>query len=210
MKSILMLGCLAALSGSAAALESSALLSSFNAAAALTRQAKENFQRPIGMMVAGSPAASGPIVSQPGESPFVTLERFYKESNTAANLADFDELGKTSTQECVDAYPDNANLTRSQVKRVSMTTPGNGPLFPEKKEEKLIYSSGRGNSSSLFKYTEMSRTSTDFVLTLAKNSAIGGTPAVINLRKSGGLIAFQVTLYRGESKEATHYGYCFR
>ena len=66
------------------------------------------------------------------------------------------------------------------------------------------------NAASVLARQSMSATPTDLVSSVAKNPVVADSPSVCRLRKNGGAISFQGTVFLGERGERTGYGYCLR
>lgn len=156
------------------------------------------------------------------------LKIFYNESVQAAELNDFDRGDNAqSNQECRMVYHGTEDgLNSVVIRKLSITTPGNGPLFPSKTEEKLFLTGTsylidgmlRDNLLKAFDYISMDENAYDLIAYMKENSMHIDSPFKLFLRKNGNLISFKFVTYKSkhdngplfESNVNEDYGYCWR
>lgn len=167
---------------------------------------------------ANADAASTPLAGLPMSakdanlSASAILEKLYNDAKEPAQVSDFDVYGEKSNQKCVAVMKGKDDPYPVAVKRIVKVTPGNGPLFPGKREEKIFsYTRLAGyDIMSFFDQIVLSTTPTELVEHLDQSSAMLDTPFTARYRKNSGLIASSWAAYDGTPEQIDGFSYCYR
>lgn len=156
-------------------------------------------------------AAPGLFAEFPGASPFEKLKSLYEGASTPAKPSDFDDLGANRGQHCWYATSDGV-LSEQRAARLVKTLPASGPLFPERKLEKVIFW-GYGSADlapSFFDAIQVSSDKTDLRIHLDWNRGWSDAPWTVLARTSGNFVAYKMVINEGNRYQYEFFGYCYR